>query len=352
MKARLNPRGAYLVQMGQHETLSPPSLLVARWRRSHTRAQHWYSARMTAKTIGNWAGLLERLRMENLSVDGRRLLQDIAERNRVSLEAVTTLLQALALGNGTQAQFNHPDLGGMGQWSQGGMVMVGDMFNHGLKARVDSLCKELSLLLRDKALPFEGPSSSQSQFQGVAGTSLFVPGSPSSNRWWPSELGSPDSTGSQNDLRYAWFSAPRRLAIKHGGQVQVYDTGDHMISGFSQQQGGGQSLTFTSNHGLVRVSELPLVDTQHHHSAEAPEAPDQNARTPAEQEQRLPPEAVQARQSSQPSSAASRMGAPSPQSIGTEDIFSKIERLSELHEKGIVTDQEFSAKKAELLARI
>jgi hypothetical protein len=293
--------------------------------------------------------------MENLSVDGRRLLQDIAERNRVSLEAVTTLLQALALGNGTQAQFNHPDLGGMGQWSQGGMVMVGDMFNHGLKARVDSLCKELSLLLRDKALPFEGPSSSQSQFQGVAGTSLFVPDSPSSNRWWPSELGSPDSTGSQNDLLYAWFSAPRRLAIQHGGQVQVYDTGDHTISGFSQQQGGGQSLTFTGNHGLVRVSELPLVDTQHRHSAEAPEAPeapDQNAQTSAEQEQRLPPDAVQAWQSSQPSSAAPRMGSLPTQSVGTEDIFSKIERLSELHQKGIVTDEEFSAKKAELLARI
>jgi hypothetical protein len=290
--------------------------------------------------------------VKNLSAEGRRLLQDIAERNGVSFEAVTTLLQALALGNGTQAQFDHADLGGMGQWSQGGMIMVGDMFNHGLKARVDSLCKELSFLLRDQALPFERPSSSQSQSQGVAGTSLFVPGSPSSNRWWPSELGSPDSTGSQNDLRYAWFSAPRRLAIQNGGQVQVYDTGDHMISGFSQQQGGGQSLTFTSNHGLVRISELPLVDTKDRHSADVPVAADQNARKRGEQEQRLPPEAMQTRESSQPPSGAPQMGSPSPQPTSIEDIFSKIEQLSVLHQKGIVTDEEFSAKKAELLARI
>lgn len=35
-------------------------------------------------------------------------------------DAVETLLHALVVGHGTQAQFTHPDLGGMGQWSQGG----------------------------------------------------------------------------------------------------------------------------------------------------------------------------------------------------------------------------------------
>nr|WP_290128945.1 SHOCT domain-containing protein [Hoeflea alexandrii] len=34
------------------------------------------------------------------------------------------------------------------------------------------------------------------------------------------------------------------------------------------------------------------------------------------------------------------------------DIFAKIERLAALHQKGILTDQEYQAKKAELLARI
>jgi len=62
------------------------------------------------------------------------------------------LLGALEQGNGRQAQFNHPDLGGMGQWSQGGMIMVGDMFNQGLKYRVDALCNELAGLLRSQPL--------------------------------------------------------------------------------------------------------------------------------------------------------------------------------------------------------
>ena len=99
--------------------------------------------------------------------------------------------------------------------------------------------------------------------------SLFVAGSGSANPWWPAELGNPASTGAQNDLRYAFFPGPRRLAIREGGRVRVYDTGEHRLSGFSQQQGGDQSLTFTSQFGLVRVADLPLVDP---HSNRPPSA--------------------------------------------------------------------------------
>ena len=73
----------------------------------------------------------------------------------------------------------HPDLGGMGQWSQGGMVMVGDMFNNALKARVDALCAELAGLLRAAGLFSPAVASRQSQSQshgqpGGVGVSLFV----------------------------------------------------------------------------------------------------------------------------------------------------------------------------------
>ena len=86
--------------------------------------------------------------MNTLTPDGLRLVNEIATRHGVSSEAALTLLGALSAGNGAQAQFNHPDLGGMGQWSQGGMIMIGDMFNQGLKYRVDGLCNELAGLLR------------------------------------------------------------------------------------------------------------------------------------------------------------------------------------------------------------
>jgi hypothetical protein len=68
------------------------------------------------------------------------------------------VLPILTDGNGTMAQFNHWELGGGGQWMQGGMTMVGDMFNNSLKAKVDGLCFELSNLLAQQ--PFK-PSCQQ-----------------------------------------------------------------------------------------------------------------------------------------------------------------------------------------------
>jgi hypothetical protein len=92
---------------------------------------------------------------KNLTPEGARRSEDVARRHGVSLEAAAALLGALAQGNGSQAQFNHPDLGGMGQWSQGGMIMVGDMFNHSLKHRVDALCSELASILREQPMSAE-----------------------------------------------------------------------------------------------------------------------------------------------------------------------------------------------------
>ena len=60
----------------------------------------------------------ETIGMQELSSEGRKIVDDLARRHGVGSDAVAALLCALELGNGAQAQFNHPDLGGMGQWSQ------------------------------------------------------------------------------------------------------------------------------------------------------------------------------------------------------------------------------------------
>src|SRR3954466_13295086 len=80
-----------------------------------------------------------------------------------------------------------------------------------------------------------------------------------SGSWWPPELGQPNSVGGQNDIRYAYFGHANRLAVDNGGTVTVYDTGDHVISGVSQQQGKGWTLTFSSQYGTVPVSSLRVV---------------------------------------------------------------------------------------------
>jgi hypothetical protein len=145
------------------------------------------------------------------------------------------------------AQFSHADFGGMSQWSPG-MTMVGDMFNNSLKSKLDAVCMELAGYVADTPRPYRevGPDVSyRSMRQEPA--------------WWPASLGTPSSVGAQNDLRYAVFPGERRLAIKDDREIEIYDTGHHRIFGVAQAQSADQTLTFTSQDGLVRVKDLPKV---------------------------------------------------------------------------------------------
>ncbi|MGH8499531.1 MAG: SHOCT domain-containing protein [Methylococcales bacterium] len=269
--------------------------------------------------------------MQQLTSEGQRIVAEVAQRHGFSQDAVSHMLFAVLNGNGSMAQFNHYEFGGSGQWMQGGMLMLGDMFNHALKGRVDSLCYEISTILaRQPGLLRSGSFQSQTQSGGarqdqVSGSplgqsTLFIP-DPKTN-WWPSELGSPNASGSQNNVQYAYFAGARRLAVKTGGEVWVYDTQNHQIGGFSQQQGGVGSIGFSSQFGNVDLSSLPIVS--------------RNGQAVG------PPQ--------KPASAAP--AASSASSTGSADIFSALERLGDLKAKGILSDEEFGAKKAELLSRL
>ena len=195
-----------------------------------------------------WTGLPA---MRNLTSEGQAKVAEIAQRHGVSTDGVLTMLDALQRGGGTMAQFSHPDFGGSGQWMRGGMTMVSDLFNNALKAKVDGVCNELSYLLGGDLSWFQEP---------VRNSSFSSSGSFGNyGSWWPQELGQPSSSGGQNDIGYAYFGHANRLAVDMGGNVTVYDTGNHVISGVSQQQGNGWTLTFSSQYGTVPVSSLRVI---------------------------------------------------------------------------------------------
>ena len=282
--------------------------------------------------------------MVQLTSEGQQRVTELAQRYGVSTAAVVTLLQALMHGQGTMAQFDHPEFGGRGQWMPGGMVMVGDMFNQALKATVDGLCTELATLLAtaplELAAPARSPMTSRATPQRQQGGGRATAGTPApaaaswglaspaggAGAWWPAELGLPAASGAQNALRYAYFPAQRRLAVAVHEHVWLYDTLDHQVSGVSQQQGPGSTVTFTSQHGVVEITSLPIIASG-----------------------RLGSQDEGASASTHPAVAP----APYPDvAAQATDIFATLERLAELRDKGILSEEEFAAKKTELLRRL
>src|ERR1700704_5253859 len=138
--------------------------------------------------------------MTQLSPKGLRAVEEIAHRTGFSQDAVTSMLVSVVNGRGGMAQFSHPEFGGSGQWMAGGAIMISDMFNNALKARVDALCNELSTLIRNEP-DFAAADSFQSQSQGAHGTlqrgssSFLVTDKPGQANWWPADLGVPSSLG-------------------------------------------------------------------------------------------------------------------------------------------------------------
>lgn len=309
--------------------------------------------------------------MRQLSPGGQQAINDIAARHGFSNDAVASMLESVINGNGSMAQFNHPEFSGGGQWMRGGMTMVSDMFNNYLKGRVDGLCSELSQLVAAQPNLLQS-GSFQSQSQGGQGgqqqnnyggqgggqaqssnyggspVSLFVPPAPGTPaNWWGNDLLWPNSTGAQNGVRYACFNQAQRLAIEVNGTVTIYDTLDHHIGSFSQQQSSGGSLSFSSQYGLISVASLPVVSIN---------GVLQNRQVNANFSGNSSP--LNNDNNNNNNSFSPANNAPLPPTMATvasadeSDIFAKIEKLAQLQAKGIVTAEEFAAKKGELMARL
>ncbi|KAJ9435870.1 hypothetical protein DIPPA_32487 [Diplonema papillatum] len=193
------------------------------------------------------------------------VVDSLAQKYGFSPQAVQHLAVAVQSGNGACAQFNHPELGGMGQWARGGMLMIGDAFNHELKLRVSALCEDLA------AAGAAAPRQPRPQVAGTEGPPILpmVPcrqpqpqalGFAAAAAFWPSAWGAPSSAGSQNDMQYAIFYNQAKLAIRRGDETALFDTKGHRLVGVSQFQVGSSDncilgLRFQDENGVVLTEE-------------------------------------------------------------------------------------------------
>ena len=294
--------------------------------------------------------------MQQLSQAGQQAITGIAQRHGFSVDAVMHMLDAVVRGNGGMAQFSHGEFAGSGQWMRGGMTMVSDMFNNHLKGRVDGLCSELANLVANQPGLLQA-GSFQSQSQGAPapavrwgasadasgsgqtnGGNLFAPPPPD---WWGPSLRYPNSTGAQNGARYAYFAQARRLAVEVGGTVTIYDTLDHNIGGFSQQQSSDGTMSCSSQYGNVSVGSLPVVLV--------------NGQVPMPAPAPAPRSNQGAGTMSMGNSGNSGYQAPAGGNSGNGpslDVMATLQKLADLHGAGVLTTDEFASKKAELLSRL
>jgi hypothetical protein len=215
---------------------------------------------------GGQPDLERRIAVQPPSSPTAEKIHDLAQRYGISPDAVRTLLQALIASNGNAAQFNHPELGGAGQWMRGGMTMISNPSDTNLRSRVEGLCSELSLFLAQPS--FQATVTSVGGFHEAEdprhppvdplGEPVLTAGSWFGN-WWPAELGVPAATGRQDETRYAYFPDSGRLVVAGNGRTTVYNTAGHRITGVAQQQQDGAPLTFTSSEGPIRAVDLPVI---------------------------------------------------------------------------------------------
>ena len=225
----------------------------------------------------------------------------------------------------------------MGQWSQGGMIMVGDMFNHGLKAQVDGLCSELANALRGQSL-LVAPVSSQSQKSGRVQPV---------RAGWLVVLVAGGTRPAELDRR-----AERRALCVLSGYASACDRARRPAHGLRHRRPPDRRRLPAA--GVRRLSHL-------HEPVRAGARGRPADRSTAESNALDAPGAVVAPVAPpEPLAGVSRPMAPpepspapaAPVTSSADDLFDKIERLAALRAKGILTEEEFAAKKAELLARL
>ncbi|MBC8128774.1 MAG: SHOCT domain-containing protein [Rhizobiaceae bacterium] len=274
---------------------------------------------------------------ESQASDAPEEIRRIAAETGFGTDAVLAFAEALAVGGGTMAQFRHPELGGSGQWSAGGMLMISDMFNDALKGRVRGLAEVVARAAADGRLVLADPSAAR--------------GGRSGGDWWPEGLGRPASTGAQNGRRYAVFPAARRLAVEWDGRLTLYDTAGLSIGGASQSQGFTPGLSFSTESGTIGLDDLAEVGAE--------PASDRNSsdgeRLPRPIEVQTPSDGMNAAPEAEAVPPV-MSGTPTPRAgmgdVGTADPIATIRRLFELHVEGVLTEEEFTAKKGELLGRL
>ena len=233
----------------------------------------------------------------------------------------------------------------MGQWSQGGMLMIGDMFNNALEvpgrpARATS-CRRWCAV---KAGRCPRPRSRNGRAPARRATRARAAARPPASAC-SSPAPAVPATGGRPSSARPLRSVPRTTSAT---PASLRPTGWRSSSAALRSR---CSTPRPPDHRL-----LPAAGRRHildlHQSARAG-AGGRPAASSGRRARQHPWSAPPPAEAPTPAVTAAPASQPPAAGSATDDeIFSRIERLAELKQKGILTEEEFAAKKGELLARL
>ncbi len=179
-------------------------------------------------------------------------LSKLAERHGFSPALAQQILAQLQQNGGRQAQFNDPSLGGYGQW-QAGMLMIGDMMNHALKAKVAAFLSDLAALASKSPVV---PDAVAQKAGRVAERMQQTASGSSQNSASVQQSGRGGSFSvTQNGTTYQYSSEHNALVVN---ETEIYDTTGLRILGISSQQQNGRGiLVLNTDQGPKQLSDLP-----------------------------------------------------------------------------------------------
>jgi hypothetical protein len=176
-----------------------------------------------------------------------KILAKIGEQHGFSLDAMQALGAELLRGGLKRARFNHPELGGIGMWSHG-EVVIGDMSDEETRVRIWQVVDALMPALKQVEVSEDVRRATQDQ-------TLVMP-------WWGDiKLGSPAVQGVMESLTYGYFLESHRVIVRKDDKITHYDASGLAVMdiGIVYGERAMPQVALQLVDGTVPVSDLPII---------------------------------------------------------------------------------------------
>lgn len=178
------------------------------------------------------------------------MLQSLAQKHDVPLEAVQALAVELARTRGRAVRFDIAALGGEGRWKYGERANVGNGFNEDLNRKVTAICMVIAEALQDR--------EDTLLFDRTEAPSPSVKPADQPQRWWPDGFGDPTADGLISGMRYAYFPERDRLLMQHNLRTRYFDTTGYVVDAVIQTEiRGFPGILVQTNQGPLMLHTLP-----------------------------------------------------------------------------------------------